>query len=74
METVCTVYPNPATDEVTVAVEAAGEWLRLRDASGRLVLEQQINASAIRLQVGHLPAGIYLAQYGASLPSRLVIR
>jgi phosphatidylserine/phosphatidylglycerophosphate/cardiolipin synthase-like enzyme len=76
LETVCTVYPNPATDEVTVtvAVEAAGEWLRLRDASGRLVLEQQINASAVRLQVGHLPAGIYLAQYGESLPSRLVIR
>jgi len=74
LETVCTVYPNPATDEVTVAVEAAGEWLRLRDASGRLVLERQITAQTTRLDIGHLNRGIYLVQYGASLPARLIVR
>ena len=75
MQTVCTLYPNPAADQLTVAVEdATGAWLQLRDASGRLVLERQITAQTTRLDIGHLNPGIYLVQCGESLPARLVVR
>ena len=75
MQTACTLYPNPAADQLTVAVEdATGAWLQLRDASGRLVLERQITAQTTRLDIGHLNPGIYLVQYGESLPARLIVR
>ena len=75
MQTACTLYPNPAADQLTVAVEdATGVWLQLRDASGRLVLERQITAQTTRLDIGHLNPGIYLVQYGESLPARLIVR
>lgn len=75
MQTACTLYPNPAADQLTVAVEdATGAWLQLRDASGRLVLERQITAQTARLDIGHLNPGVYLVQYGESLPARLIIR
>lgn len=75
MQTTCTLYPNPAADQLTVAVEdVTGAWLQLRDASGRLVLECQIKAQTTRLDVGNLTPGIYLVQYGESLPARLIVR
>jgi len=75
MQTACTLYPNPAADQLTVAVEdATGAWLQLRDASGRLVLERQITAQTTPLDIGHLNPGIYLVQYGESLPARLIVR
>lgn len=75
MQTTCTLYPNPAADQLTVAVEdVTGAWLQLRDASGRLVLERQIKAQTTRLDVGNLTPGIYLVQYGESLPARLIVR
>jgi phosphatidylserine/phosphatidylglycerophosphate/cardiolipin synthase-like enzyme len=75
MQTTCTLYPNPVADQLTVAVEdITGTWLQLRDASGRLVLERQITAQTTRLDIGHLNSGIYLVQYGESLPARLIVR
>ena len=75
MQTACILYPNPAADQLTVAVEdITGAWLQLRDASGRLVLERQITAQTTRLHIGHLNPGIYLVQYGESLPARLIVR
>ena len=75
MQTACTLYPNPAADELTVAVEdITGKWLQLRDARGQLVLERQITGYTTRLDIGNLTSGIYLVQYGESLPARLIVR
>ena len=75
MQTACTLYPNPAADELTVAVEEiTGKWLQLRDARGQLVLERQITGYTTRLDIGNLTSGIYLVQYGESLPARLIVR
>ena len=76
-KTLCTVFPNPAEDVITVQlddVSTAGQWLQLRDASGRLAFEVQILSIAQQFSVSHLPTGVYLMTYGESLPSRLVIQ
>ena len=75
--TVCTLFPNPASDMISVKIEdeqVIGQWLQLRDASGRMVWEKQILTSTQQLSIGHLQAGVYLATYGDSLPTRLVIQ
>lgn len=75
--TVCTLYPNPANDLISVQLADpanVGQTLQLRDASGRLVFETVVQATAQRFAVGHLPSGMYLATYGTSLPTRLVIQ
>lgn len=51
-------YPNPATDEVTVAHEGA-TGVELRDAAGRTVLAVALNGG--NFSVRGLPAGMYTA-------------
>ena len=76
-EEVCTVFPNPANDAVKVVLGAEaslGDWIRLYDGSGRVVLEEQLLMNGAALNVGHLAEGMYLIQYGQSSPARLVIQ
>ena len=61
-----TIFPNPFSDAeiITVRVKNAGEVLsvKITDQLGRLVKEEQINsAEELTVNVGDLPAGIYLA-------------
>ncbi len=55
------IYPNPATDVLFVGLESAAE-LRLTDMSGRMVKSGCYGAGDVCLQVGDLPAGVYLLQ------------
>ena len=52
-----TVSPNPATGHLTVQAGGAWQQLRAYDATGRLVLAQDLPQP--RIAVGHLPAGLY---------------
>ncbi|MDG2210014.1 MAG: phospholipase D-like domain-containing protein, partial [Flavobacteriales bacterium] len=73
----CHVFPNPATSTITIQLTelaSMGDWIRLLDGQGRLVLTEQIMGTSTRLEIGHLSAGIYLMQYGNSQPSQLVIQ
>ena len=58
------VYPNPATDKVTVKLEQAlslNSEIKILDLSGRIVLQQKINAGQqnINLAVDKLSSGRY---------------
>ena len=73
----CLVFPNPATSTITLQLTelaSMGDWIRLLDGQGRLVLTEQIMGTSTRLEIGHLSAGIYLMQYGNSQPAQLVIQ
>lgn len=77
LEAVCNVYPNPAQDQLNIRLFDAshlGQSLTLRDASGRLVVEITLTQLQTILSVGQLPRGIYLVQYGLSLPERVVVQ
>ena len=58
------LWPNPATDRLWIAVaDAPLEEVRLIDLTGKLRLTQQLNGSTEgTLEVGQLPAGMYLVE------------
>lgn len=60
------LFPNPATDFVEVVLDApvSGAVLEVRDASGRLVLQERASGPRLRLDAGGLQAGLYLLRIG----------
>ena len=70
------IYPNPATDAFSVEGWRGGS-LQLYDLSGRRVLEISRYTDGTPVQIGHLPAGLYVlrdhpAHRGKSL--KLIVR
>ena len=65
-ETMIQVYPNPATDLLTVSVGDASPCQPLSvtiiDVMGREVLAENVSASEMSLDVSHLLSGIYFIQ------------
>jgi len=55
------IYPNPATEHITlkVAENQIGYLLRLNSLSGQAVYQQNITNSTTKMEVSHLPNGIY---------------
>ena len=73
----CRIFPNPADSRISIQItdlQSIGQNLILRDASGRIVLSEQINSMTQDVVIGQLSAGIYLAQFGNSKPTQLVVR
>ena len=62
-ETMIQVYPNPATDLLTISVGDASQCMPLSvvviDVMGRVVLAETVSATEMSLDVSHLPSGIY---------------
>ncbi|HSI89925.1 MAG TPA: T9SS type A sorting domain-containing protein, partial [Adhaeribacter sp.] len=54
------VYPNPASDHVTLAGNF--EFVSVRNATGQLIMEKAGQPGETRLELGHLAAGLYLLQ------------
>lgn len=56
------IYPNPARNEIFVTVDNSLpriQTLSLTDVTGRTVLTENVNSYQTRLDVSHLPKGIY---------------
>lgn len=76
-ETLCHIFPNPADSRIAIQVKdirSIGQELVLRDASGRIVLRESIASMTQDILIGHLTSGVYLVQFGSSMPTRLVVR
>ncbi len=58
------LYPNPVTDRLTVESEV-GYRFTLYDATGRRVIDEQHAEGTVQIGVGHLAAGLYVAQLSA---------
>ncbi len=52
------VFPNPATQEITFMAQNAGV-VRLYNSTGMLLLEQSMSCHQCKLDVSHLPSGMY---------------
>jgi hypothetical protein len=70
------IFPVPANEQVVVDVNQAGE-LRLTDLQGRILLQKPVADGQTRLQVDHLPQGVYfihvLGVEGRLTPARKLI-
>ncbi len=61
MEISVNVYPNPAKNVLHIVTNAGSATLKLYDASGRIVNQQQINGKTVQqITVGYLKNGLYL--------------
>jgi hypothetical protein len=54
------VYPNPANDQVTVAMNSTATLIEICDMTGRVVSSAVPNSSATTIQTSELATGIYL--------------
>ncbi len=54
------IFPNPASDNVTVSGLPEGSHMELYDASGRQLSEFRIQNSEFRIDVSSLTSGLYL--------------
>ena len=55
------VYPNPANDQLTVALNLATESIvELMNAEGRIVIRQVMLGNQVRLDITEVPAGVYI--------------
>ena len=61
---VVSIFPNPASDQLTVATERPYQ-ITLYDVTGRLLLQQPHPGGSTGLEVGHLPAGMYTLSLAA---------
>lgn len=67
-------YPNPATSSTLVRGITFGTQVQLFALTGRLVLSQTATSpDGLRLDVGHLPRGLYLLRSGGR-SARLLLR
>ncbi|MCL1942650.1 MAG: leucine-rich repeat protein [Candidatus Azobacteroides sp.] len=59
-----TVFPNPATDYITISGLQGGETLYFYTIGGQLLFSRQAAGETERIAVGHLPAGLYFVKTG----------
>ena len=75
-------YPNPASDVLNLQIEGGEpQYIRLYDALGRLVLEQQTPCdlycdweNPVQLPVAHLPSGLYVVEVVAAKTGERAVR
>ena len=56
------VYPNPVTDALTLELESPGN-IRIEAVNGKAILRDGFDAGTHELQLGNLPAGMYILRY-----------
>lgn len=56
------IYPNPATEEVTIVLPINGAQVELIDATGRIVRSARAASSICQVDVRELPAGAYVVR------------
>ncbi|MBL7712916.1 MAG: T9SS type A sorting domain-containing protein, partial [Chitinophagaceae bacterium] len=60
------VYPNPASDAVTVDIAGLAQvkgLLQITDNTGRVVATQQVSESSVRMATGRVAAGLYFVNF-----------
>lgn len=68
------LFPNPATDEVTLKTIAAekGNTIKVVDLSGRVVISEKIKSEITVINISALVRGYYLVQFPGKQPQALI--
>ncbi len=59
-----TLYPNPATDILTIETKAIGAAITITDLTGRTVMTATATDGNTTLRISHLSAGTYMVRVG----------
>ncbi|MGM9845269.1 MAG: T9SS type A sorting domain-containing protein [Muribaculaceae bacterium] len=73
MATDLRIYPNPASDVVTISANAEIGLVEIYAANGSLAMVETIDDTCGTINVSALPAGIYLAKVGI-IVKRLIVK
>jgi hypothetical protein len=57
-----TIFPNPASDLLTLNNLAIGTSIEIKDMTGKTVLEKMVNSTEMTLDIHTLINGIYFIQ------------
>ena len=71
------LYPNPASDYLTVELASWPAQLTIQDVSGRTVLQAALTSGTSRLPIASLPKGLYVASVKSATTTgvqKLVVR
>lgn len=72
-ETGLRIYPNPASDFLTVSLPGAETMvLELLDLSGRVLFREETPAEQARIPLGHFPSGLYALRLSTGKGGTLV--
>jgi len=55
-----TIYPNPASDKLTIETSSSGSIYQLQDITGKQLMQGNISAAKFNLDISALSKGIYL--------------
>lgn len=70
------LYPNPATDHITLTEVPLGAQVRIMDLTGKVVHATTIRGERHTVQTGHLPRGLYfvaLEDHGRTLTRKFMV-
>ena len=67
------LYPNPASDVVTLSANAEIGLVEIYAANGSLAMVETIHDTCGTINVSALPAGVYLAKVG-NIVKRLIVK
>lgn len=54
------LFPNPASSVVTVSMDTEIEKIKLIDATGKIVHQQQLGVKSMQIDISGFPTGLYL--------------
>jgi hypothetical protein len=57
------VYPNPATDKLTIENAGVGTSLEVYDVVGKLMLRTKLESAKEQIDISHLSPGMYLLRF-----------
>ena len=68
-EQVFTIYPNPATDQITIELNSGllGKAYTITDQSGKVVLKGTLKKSNEKISIAELAKGIYIFSVGSEI-------
>ena len=57
--TTASIFPNPATNNITITTELAASEISITNTTGQNVYQKTINKSSLKIDVQNFPKGIY---------------
>ncbi len=71
-ENIAWLWPNPAEREITFGIHASEAQVSIYDQTGRLVLQQPLNALQMSLDISLLAQGLYVAKIATPSQSQTI--
>jgi len=56
------VFPNPVNDQLSISCPLSHYDIKIRDVTGRVMFEKQVNTNSFNIETSSYPSGIYFIE------------